>query len=210
VAVVLDQALDQLLGQQEPLATAAGAPLGELFADLFEGHRRVRVGQENTKNRFQRGHVAMDVVLGSAAVLANALEWVAAIGRAMDLKAHAAGGFVKDGRALVNFLANFGSAGVAHSRAHDIVERKVVLLKPGWVGVVIASFFRTIARAAGIGQTPRSIDHSGFSFGSGRLARGRLGEHLVRNVDVGIYAVDVVKILEALHETHHRGCLIDG
>ena len=65
------------------------------------------------------------------------------------------------------FLADFGATGVAHARTHDVVERQIVLFKPGWVGVVEPAFFGTVARAAGVCQTPRSIDHSGHSFGGG-------------------------------------------
>src|SRR5712692_10300420 len=99
-------------------------------------------------------------------MLANAFERAAAIGRVTDLKAHTARGFIEDWRALFYFLADFGSAGIAHARTHDVVKRQVVLLKPGWVGMVIPGVFRTVARAAGVCQTPRSIDHSGSSFDS--------------------------------------------
>src|SRR5215211_4279175 len=50
VAVALNQPLDHVLGQQQPLATTAGAPLRQLLAHLFESHRCVGVGQEDAKN----------------------------------------------------------------------------------------------------------------------------------------------------------------
>src|SRR5579859_4472232 len=112
VAIVLDQALDHLLGEEQPLAAAAGAPLGQLLADLVQRHRRVGISQKDTKNCLERRHIAMDVVLGSAAMLTNAFERVAAVRRMTDLEAHPAGCFVENGRALFDFLADFGSAGV--------------------------------------------------------------------------------------------------
>src|SRR6185295_12213815 len=95
VAVVLHQTLDHVLRQQEPLAAAAWAPLGQLSAHLLQAHRRVAIGQEDAKDGLERGHVAMDVVLRSAAMLADALERVTAVGGVPHLEAHAPGGLVE-------------------------------------------------------------------------------------------------------------------
>src|SRR5947199_9596463 len=94
VAVVLHQALDHVLWQQQPLTAAAGAPFGQLLAHLIEGQRLVRIGQKDAEDRLERRHIPMDVVLGTSAVLADALQWIASVRRAMNLEAHAAGRLV--------------------------------------------------------------------------------------------------------------------
>jgi hypothetical protein len=102
----------------------------------------------------------VDIVLGSTAVLADALEWVAAVRRVTDLEAHTTGGFVEDWDALFHFLADLGAAGIAHAGADHVFEGEVVLLKPGWVHVVIMCGFGAVVGATSVRQTPRSIDHS--------------------------------------------------
>jgi len=72
----------------------------------------------------------MNVVLGATTVLANALEWVAAVGRVLDFEAHPTRRFVEHGGSLFDFLADFCSAGVAHPGTHYVVKGQVVFLKP--------------------------------------------------------------------------------
>src|SRR6266542_1590213 len=122
VAVVLHEALDHFLRQQQPLAAAAWTPLGELFAHLLQRHRRVAIGEKDPKNRFERRHIAVDVVLRSTAVLADAFERIAAVGSPLDLEAHAAGGLVKDGRALFDLLTELGATGITQAAADDVFE----------------------------------------------------------------------------------------
>ena len=170
----------------------------------------VGVGQEDAEDGLERRHVAVDVVLGAPAVLADALERIAAVGRLANLEPHAAGGFVEDGRALLNLLAYLGAARVAHPGAHDIVKGQVVLVEPGWIGMVITGIVGAVARAAGVRRAPRSIDHSGIPLvGIGALARRGLGEHLIRNMYVRIDARHIVKVFEAFDETHHRRRLVN-
>src|SRR5262249_42416552 len=73
VAVVLHQAFDHLLRQQQPLAATAWAPLGQLLTHLLESHRLIAVGQENAEDCLERRHIAVHVVLGAATMLSNAL-----------------------------------------------------------------------------------------------------------------------------------------
>ncbi|TME42448.1 MAG: hypothetical protein E6I75_02455 [Chloroflexi bacterium] len=146
------------------MAAAAWTPFSQLFAHLLERHRLVRVGEEDAKDGLERGHVAVDVVLRSTAVLTDAFERIAAVGGLLHLEAHATRRLVKNGRTLLDFLADLGTAGVAHTRADHVVERQTVLFEPRRISVVITSFFGGVAGATTIRQAPRGIDHSAYSF----------------------------------------------
>ena len=74
------------------------------------------------------------VILGSAigapAVLADALERIAAKRGELDFEAHPAGVFIEYGRPILDLLADFGAARVAHASSNDIRERQAVLFEP--------------------------------------------------------------------------------
>src|SRR5919206_603575 len=109
----------RLQRQQQPLTPTAGAPFGELLAHVLERHRLVAVGQVHAEDRFQGGHVAMDVVLGAPAVFANDLERITAVGGVLHFELHPTAGLVEHRRPLLDLLADLDAAGVAHARADD-------------------------------------------------------------------------------------------